>query len=402
MLVSEWQLEEWSQEWEEWRIRSDRDKSKIGVNRSIPIWCCYSSPDHHYHYHYHRTEVFHRMNPDGNDDDDRRQSWWKSSQINGKMCKVRSFVSFSACPHAKRILLLRLRRTDGLMAKNEWYSLFSTSDRLLSTSLSSESKANWQWQMELIKDKMRGERESCWRQVTFDPFAFVTLVEFHLHSEYEDDSDRWLLVIDMRRERARRETREHPHWSNDFRLSIKMEEKKVVDRFSSSASSLFIRSNHFDQSYPRSNQWFLSLVSLTDLISMSKTNRSALFLDNYIAIDICQSIVKASSAHSFRMTLLTETPEGNRLKCHSLSLSVSLWPSSCESRSKHQDYRRATFSSLQWWQMRIVKEENDQTYVKTRLHLSRIDPWPQFSLISWHKWMFNFISFVRPFDRSSR
>lgn len=162
--------------------------------------------------------------------------------------------------------------------------------------------------------------------------------------------------------------RECPHWSNDFHLWIEMEKKKVVDRFS---CLLFIRSDHFDQSYPKSNQWFLSLISLTDLISMSKTNRSSLFLDNYISIDICQSIVKASSAHSFSITLLTETPEGSQLKCHSpffppLSLSLSL------THSKHQDYRRATFSSLQWWQMRIVKEESDQTHVKTRIHLSLI------------------------------
>ena len=135
-----------------------------------------------------------------------------------------------------------------------------------------------------------------------------------MRSERNDDSDRWLIVIDMTIGR-----RECPHWSNDLHLSIKMEKKKVADRFS---RLLFIRSDHFDQSYPKSNQWFLSLISLTDLISMSKTNRSSLFLDNYISIDICQSIVKASSAHSFSITLLTETPEGNWLKCHSLSLSL--------------------------------------------------------------------------------
>lgn len=92
------------------------------IEVNLPISCYHSSPDHHYHYHYHRTEVFHRMNPDDNDDE-QMQSWWKSSQINGKMCKVSSssFVcvvflhSFSFCLLLRR----RVRRTRRVERTND-------------------------------------------------------------------------------------------------------------------------------------------------------------------------------------------------------------------------------------------------------------------------------------------
>lgn len=70
---------------------------------------------------------------------------------------------------------------------------------------------------------------------------------------------------------------------------------------------LFIRSNHVDRSYRKHYRWFLSIIALTYSISMSKTNWSFLFLDNYIPIDIFASIVKANFNHSFSIS----SPEAN-------------------------------------------------------------------------------------------